>query len=611
MSAATFARGGAASASLATRGKQTRARDSFKGDWRDAADDKWQSFKMAKVAGSESDLYRIAKVAGVADDLQHETVKIDYMMYKWTPKSVSGRAGADEWQLRRVVMTTEEILFFKPGLPTITDRIPLHGVSRSYVGTNQDHRRDLVHRERAKIGAIRDVGDSAAPTTPVNREGRYSIRARHLRSTVGKMAPKANELQTEHTSTEPAGEAGENCSAAMGAAARKEGGAGLPGSEEREENDLRDFVIETLKDSYNDGKTYYIRGRTEVESKNFLGVLQELEKDAKLTYGRKRKIETTQKWLRSCYSNPFFQSFVALVIFANFVASMLELQLRPDGAQREMFRMIDVGFTLIFVVELLLNMAGNWFWRFWQSSFNIFDLAVVIITTISLMPSIDMRVISTLRLLRAFRVVRIFSRLQSAKKIITALSASAVPVLNVLVVVVGMMCVFAMFGATAYARSSRFSTFSDAMFSCFQALCLDGWSLILMDVESEQPDQAVPAKMFFVVYIFCIVYILMPVFVAAILDGYRTASYLQTEETKREKHMSAGRDGTNNLTMAVDPVLQSLCACSTTIHVENKLDLLFDVIDADESGYVFCNTINLFVSSILHLRLQKVYPISY
>ena len=65
MSAATFARGSAASASLATRGKQTRARDSFKGDWRDAADDKWQSFKMAKVAGTESDLYRIAKVAGV------------------------------------------------------------------------------------------------------------------------------------------------------------------------------------------------------------------------------------------------------------------------------------------------------------------------------------------------------------------------------------------------------------------------------------------------------------------------------------------------------------------------------------------------------------------
>ena len=55
-----------------------------------------------------------------------------------------------------------------------------------------------------------------------------------------------------------------------------------------------------------------------------------------------------------------------------------------------------------------------------------------------------------------------------------------------------------------------------------------------------------------------------------------------------------------------------VCISGTAFeHVENKLDLLFDVIDADESGYVFSNTINLFVSSILHLRLQKVYPISY
>ena len=61
----------------------------------------------------------------------------------------------------------------------------------------------------------------------------------------------------------------------------------------------------------------------------------------------------------------------------------------------------------------------------------------------------DMRVISTLRLLRAFRVVRIFRRLQSARRIITAIVTSIEPVCNVLVVVLGIACVFAMFGATA------------------------------------------------------------------------------------------------------------------------------------------------------------------
>ena len=74
-----------------------------------------------------------------------------------------------------------------------------------------------------------------------------------------------------------------------------------------------------------------------------------------------------------------------------------------------------------------------------SNSFNVFDFVVVIITTLSLFPQFDMRVISTLRLLRAFRVVRIFARLGSARKIITALSASMIPICNVLIVVIGML----------------------------------------------------------------------------------------------------------------------------------------------------------------------------
>lgn len=73
-----------------------------------------------------------------------------------------------------------------------------------------------------------------------------------------------------------------------------------------------------------------------------------------------------------------------------------------------------------------------------SNSYNVFDFVVVIITTLSLFPQIDMRVISTLRLLRAFRVMRIFARLGSARKLITALSSSMIPVCNVLIVVLGM-----------------------------------------------------------------------------------------------------------------------------------------------------------------------------
>ena len=167
----------------------------------------------------------------------------------------------------------------------------------------------------------------------------------------------------------------------------------------------------------------------------------------------------------------------------------------------------------------------------------VFDFVVVVITTISLLPYIDLKVISTLRLLRAFRVVRIFGRLGSARRIIIALASSIGPVLNVLIVVTGMMSVFAMFGATAYSDAPRFYTFGDAMYTMFLTLCLDGWADLVQETEQYYPPSsaAMPPKLFFITYIFIIVFILMPVFVAAILDGYRTSAYQQTRADAKNR----------------------------------------------------------------------------
>ena len=79
------------------------------------------------------------------------------------------------------------------------------------------------------------------------------------------------------------------------------------------------------------------------------------------------------------------------------------------------------------------------------------------------------------------------------------------------------MCVFAMFGATAYQQSSGFSTFTNSLYTMFRTMCLDGWNQIIETVEIEQPQQQVPVKAFFIIYIFVVVYVLIPVFVAAIL----------------------------------------------------------------------------------------------
>jgi hypothetical protein len=60
-----------------------------------------------------------------------------------------------------------------------------------------------------------------------------------------------------------------------------------------------------------------------------------------------------------------FQTTVAILILANFISSMVQLQIKVDAENARVFNALDIAFTLIFLLELLLNMATHWFWEFW------------------------------------------------------------------------------------------------------------------------------------------------------------------------------------------------------------------------------------------------------
>jgi len=150
----------------------------------------------------------------------------------------------------------------------------------------------------------------------------------------------------------------------------------------------------------------------------------------------------------------------------------------------------------------------------------------------------------------------------------------------------GIMCVFAMFGATAYKDASQFSSFSVALYTMFRTMCLDGWALLVEGVDREQPEQQVPVQLFFVTYIFVVVYVLIPVFVAAILDGYRTATFIQTKTDQKQKRQEVTLADEGEMRLSIDPVLHSLISATTQKQLDDKLNVLFDIIDVDESGLI-------------------------
>lgn len=85
--------------------------------------------------------------------------------------------------------------------------------------------------------------------------------------------------------------------------------------------------------------------------------------------------------------------------------------MHPDAATLDLFRGFEIFFTVVFGVELVLNMYAHWCREFWSSGWNVFDVLVVSVSVASLALS-GLPGISTLRLMRAFRVFRLFKKLE-------------------------------------------------------------------------------------------------------------------------------------------------------------------------------------------------------
>jgi len=329
-----------------------------------------------------------------------------------------------------------------------------------------------------------------------------------------------------------------------------------------------------------------------------------LKQIAVRNFKRKFSIRRWQRRIDMVYGHTYFQSVMALLIMTNFVISMIELQLR-DSSLDFFFAAADVVFTIVFLLELITNMACNWFWNFWGSAFNVFDFVVVGVTVASLVPGLDLKVISTLRLLRAFRIVRIFGRLSSAKRIITAIFSSIEPVCNVMIIITGIICVFGMFGASAFAECPLFCKTSVAMYTMFTALTLEGWSDLVLQTEEYYPADSpspVPPKLFFMVYIMVVVYVLLPVFVAAILDGYRTSSYQQSQQELARRGRQALEQDDNIPCFSYDAILHGLLTCGSREQLHERLKLMFDVLDVDENGTVSFEEMKIGFSKILRLN---------
>ncbi|CAK0865991.1 unnamed protein product [Prorocentrum cordatum] len=135
---------------------------------------------------------------------------------------------------------------------------------------------------------------------------------------------------------------------------------------------------------------------------------------------------------------PYVQASVAKLIVANFLCDIAPWQWDPEPdldhrRHKALWFALDYAFNLAFLVELLVNMYGKWMRPFFRDGWNVFDLVVVTVGVVDMLQVPVSHSIKMVRLLRAFRVLRLLKRVESLRRVVMAIANALPAVLNVLV----------------------------------------------------------------------------------------------------------------------------------------------------------------------------------
>jgi len=288
-------------------------------------------------------------------------------------------------------------------------------------------------------------------------------------------------------------------------------------------------------------------------------------------------------------SNPV-QIAVAVLIFSNFLANAAQSEMLPedDSDAYVLFQRIDDFFTWIFFFEILLNLSANWFSPFFQDGWSCFDLLVVTVSMVTyFMPGESSGPMKTFRLMRAFRVMRLFGRLQSLRQIVSALTASIVPVLNAFLIMLLITSIYAILGVNFFSENfpENFGTFSRALFTMFQVCTGDSWAsgLARPIMLKTNPDGTIDLGpcLYFISFVVIVGWVLLQVVVAVLLDNFTEASY---EEKSRKALEKAKNDNFIKKVNILDPLLAGLAHFDTAEDLTQRIRLLFQVLDSDDSG---------------------------
>lgn len=225
----------------------------------------------------------------------------------------------------------------------------------------------------------------------------------------------------------------------------------------------------------------------------------------------------------------WFSNLTTIIIIA--YASILGFKTldEVDSNYDFFLKFADYFVTIYFVFELAIKMlAEKKFTNFFKSGWNLFDFIIVVIT---LLPLESSNYAAIARLMRVFRILRLFTARPELKAIIDMLIKAIPAIIDIVILMFIIFYIYAIIGNFFFEElpSGLWENFLVSMLTLFRVLTFEDWTDVMYEAMEVYPW----AWVYFVSFIIIAAFVFFNLFVAVIIGEMQK---LQEADMKQEIH---------------------------------------------------------------------------
>jgi voltage-gated sodium channel len=266
------------------------------------------------------------------------------------------------------------------------------------------------------------------------------------------------------------------------------------------------------------------------------------------------------KGLKKVVDHKAFQGFILFIIVFNSVVMGIEtISGLPDKVVLVLGLFNNVCLW-IFIIEMLLKFLAYGM-DYFKDPWNWFDMVIIGTSLISALPFMAalraFRVLRVLRSLKALRSMRLVSSIHHLQIILVAIVRSVPSILWTGLLMILIYYIFALIGVNLFGQAfpDWFGTVGKAMYTLFQVMTLESWS---MGISRPVMEVYSAAWLYFVPFVLISSFIVMNVVVGIVVNSISEVTAEDTKKGTDEEEEEKDTDRIKALTAEIKEMREML-----------------------------------------------------